>query len=68
MLQSCSDDQSQVPALTEDRMAALPSLLLLLALLACLLPARAFCPRQCVCDDFSLEASCIKSNLEVNIK
>ena len=49
-------------------MAALPSLLLLLALLACLLPARAFCPRQCVCDDFSLEASCIKSNLEVNIK
>ena len=44
------------------------SLLLLLPLLACLLPVRAFCPRECVCDDFSLEASCIKSNLEVNIK
>jgi len=41
------------------------TLLLLLSLLACLLPARAFCPRECVCDDFSLEASCIKSNLEV---
>ena len=27
----------------------------------------AFCPHECVCDDHSLEASCIKSNLEVNI-
>merc|ERR1711923_29435 len=25
----------------------------------------AFCPHECVCDDYSLEASCIKSNLEV---
>ena len=44
------------------------TLLLLLSLLACLHPTWAFCPRECVCDDFSLEASCIKSNLEVNIK
>ena len=44
------------------------TLLLLLSLLTFLQPARAFCPRECVCDDFSLEASCIKSNLEVNIK
>ena len=44
------------------------TLLLLLSLLVCLHTARAFCPRECVCDDFSLEASCIKSNLEVNIK
>ena len=28
----------------------------------------AFCPHECVCDDYSLEASCIKSNLEVNIE
>ena len=44
------------------------TLLILLSLLTCLHLTRAFCPRECVCDDFSLEASCIKSNLEVNIK
>merc|ERR1712209_77966 len=27
--------------------------------------SHSFCPHECVCDDYSLEASCIKSNLEV---
>lgn len=39
---------------------------MLLCVLVCLFPfCWAFCPHECVCDDYSLEASCIKSNLEV---
>merc|ERR1711936_1461482 len=40
-------------------------LLLALAILAAVQTCLGFCPRECVCDDYSLEAACIKSNLEV---
>ena len=42
-------------------------LLLALTVLAAVQTCLGFCPRECVCDDYSLEAACIKSNLEVNI-
>ena len=38
-------------------------LFVIFAYLLCL--GSCFCPHECVCDDNSLEASCIKSNLEV---
>jgi len=41
------------------------TLLLATTLLALLHLSLAFCPRECVCDDYSLEAACIKSQLEV---
>merc|ERR1711936_815299 len=40
-------------------------LLLALAILAAVQTCLGFCPRECVCDDYSLEAACIKSQLEV---
>merc|ERR1712012_549406 len=40
-------------------------ILLLLSLATLVNISSAFCPHQCVCDDHSLEASCIKSSLEV---
>ena len=43
------------------------TLLLATTLLALLHLSLAFCPRECVCDDYSLEAACIKSQLEVRM-
>ena len=40
-------------------------LLLCVAVITLVQPSHSFCPHECVCDDYSLEASCIKSNLEV---
>ena len=44
------------------------TLLLATSLLAILHLSLGFCPRECVCDDYSLEAACIKSQLEVRIQ